>query len=107
MAMSTTHAQAELLAFIARYQEENNGVSPSYEEMMEGLGSTSKSGIHRMLCALEGRKRIRRMFAKSRAIEILPEDGTPEPRSTLEQIPSNELLAELKRRGEIFMTAAA
>jgi repressor LexA len=66
-----TRKQRELLDFIAGWIERNNGVCPSYEEMMAGVGNASKSGIHRLVVALEGRGAIRRLPHCKRAIEII------------------------------------
>jgi repressor LexA len=96
MSMSLTHAQAELLAFIERFQRENNGVSPSFQEMMEGMGLHSKSNIHRLITALVERGRIARRPRRARAIEILDE---PPAQWVLGTYSSLELLAELARRG--------
>lgn len=95
MSMSLTHMQAQLLAFIGQFQDENNGVSPSFEEMKEGLGLHSKSGVHRLIEALEERGRITRRHNRARAIEIL---GEAPPRPALEVFSSRELINELARR---------
>src|SRR5262245_51358579 len=76
-----TTKQKDLLAFIhARLQE--TGVPPSFEEMKEALDLQSKSGVHRLIMALEERGFIRRLPHRARAIEVikLPEamaDGGP------------------------------
>lgn len=65
-----TRKQHELLTFIhARLQE--GGVSPSFEEMKEALDLKSKSGVHRLISALEERKFIRRLANRARALEVL------------------------------------
>ncbi|MBT4895048.1 MAG: repressor LexA, partial [Rhodobacteraceae bacterium] len=65
-----TKKQLQLLNFIhARTQV--NGVSPSFDEMKEALDLKSKSGIHRLITALEERGFIRRLAHRARAIEIL------------------------------------
>lgn len=69
-----TRKQLDLLKFIHdRVQKE--GVSPSFDEMKEALDLRSKSGIHRLITALEERGFIRRLAHRARAIEIvkLPE----------------------------------
>ncbi|SMX42577.1 transcriptional repressor LexA [Actibacterium lipolyticum] len=69
-----TRKQLELLEFInARLQKD--GVPPSFDEMKEALDLRSKSGIHRLITALEERGFIRRLAHRARAIEIvkLPE----------------------------------
>jgi len=65
-----TRRQHQLLSFInGRVRE--SGVSPSYDEMKDALDLASKSGVHRIVEALEGRGFIRRMPNRARAIEIL------------------------------------
>jgi repressor LexA len=65
-----TSKQHELLVFISQKLSEN-GVSPSFEEMKEALNLKSKSGIHRLITALEERNFIRRLPHRARALEIL------------------------------------
>ena len=72
-----TKKQHELLMFIhERIQE--TGVSPSFDEMKEALDLASKSGIHRLITALEERGFIRRLAHRARALEVmkLPEQAT-------------------------------
>ncbi|MBV1902051.1 MAG: transcriptional repressor LexA [Marinosulfonomonas sp.] len=65
-----TKKQLELLKFIhARVQRD--GVPPSFDEMKEALDLRSKSGIHRLITALEERGFIRRLAHRARALEIL------------------------------------
>ena len=65
-----TKKHHELLVFIeTRLQE--TGVSPSFEEMKEALDLKSKSGIHRLITALEERGYIRRLPHRARALEVL------------------------------------
>lgn len=65
-----TAQQHKLLEFIdARVKE--RGVSPSFDEMKDALGLKSKSGIHRLINALEERGFIRRLANKARAIEVV------------------------------------
>lgn len=65
-----TRKQHELLMFIhERIQE--TGVSPSFDEMKEALDLASKSGIHRLITALEERGFIRRLAHRARALEVL------------------------------------
>ena len=69
-----TRKQLDLLSFInARLQKD--GVPPSFDEMKEALDLRSKSGIHRLITALEERGFIRRLAHRARAIEVvkLPE----------------------------------
>jgi repressor LexA len=72
-----TRKQHELLRFI-QIKLEEDGVSPSFEEMKDALDLKSKSGVHRLISALEERGFIRRLPNRARALEILrqPEDVT-------------------------------
>ncbi|MFO1260273.1 MAG: transcriptional repressor LexA [Sphingomonadaceae bacterium] len=65
-----TAKQQELLIFIQRRLEEG-GVSPSFDEMKDALDLKSKSGIHRLISALEERGFIRRLPNRARALEVL------------------------------------
>ena len=65
-----THQQQKLLQFINKFQLKSN-VTPSFDEMKDGLGLKSKSGIHRILSALEERGYIRKLNNRARAIEVL------------------------------------
>jgi repressor LexA len=70
-----TRKQHELIRFIQARLEET-GISPSFEEMKEALDLKSKSGVHRLISALEERGFIRRLANRARALEVLrqPED---------------------------------
>ncbi len=70
-----TRKQHELLTFIDQHLKET-GVSPSFEEMKEALSLRSKSGIHRLISALEERGFLRRHHHRARALEVvrLPEN---------------------------------
>ena len=76
-----TRKQAELLRFIHERLKEA-GVPPSFDEMKDALDLRSKSGIHRLITALEERGFIRRLPNRARAIEVikLPESGRPRHR---------------------------
>jgi repressor LexA len=65
-----TRKQLELLDFI-RQRVEADGVPPSFDEMKDALDLKSKSGIHRLITALEERGFIRRLAHRARALEIL------------------------------------
>src|SRR3712207_4530049 len=67
-----TAKQHELLQFIQRRLEET-GISPSFEEMKEALELKSKSGVHRLISALEERGFIRRLPNRARALEVVRE----------------------------------
>lgn len=73
-----TRKQHELLMFIHERLKET-GVPPSFEEMKDALDLRSKSGIHRLITALEERGFIRRLAHRARALEVvkLPESLTP------------------------------
>ena len=70
-----TRKQHELLTFIDGHLQ-STGFSPSFEEMKEALHLRSKSGIHRLISALEERGFLRRHHHRARALEVvrLPED---------------------------------
>ena len=78
-----TKKQHELLVFINDRLSET-GVSPSFDEMKEALDLRSKSGIHRLITALEERGFIRRLPHRARALEVLkmPEDAKADARSS-------------------------
>lgn len=65
-----TAKQHQLLLFIHRRLDET-GISPSFEEMKEALDLRSKSGVHRLISALEERGFIRRLPNRARALEVL------------------------------------
>ena len=65
-----TFQQEKLLKFIIEYQKQNN-FTPSFDEMKDGLDLKSKSGIHRIVSALEERGYIKKLNNRARAIEII------------------------------------
>jgi repressor LexA len=65
-----TRKQSELLTYIHQRLTES-GVSPSFEEMKDALALKSKSGVHRLISALEERGFIRRLPNRARALEVL------------------------------------
>ena len=65
-----TRKQHELLLFIHERLKET-GIPPSFDEMKEALDLASKSGIHRLITALEERGFIRRLPNRARALEVL------------------------------------
>ena len=78
-----TAKQHELIRFIQQ-RLEDTGISPSFEEMKEALDLKSKTGVHRLISALEERGFIRRLPNRARALEVvkLPENavmGSPAP----------------------------
>jgi repressor LexA len=80
-----TKKQHELLLYINKRLSED-GVSPSFDEMKEALNLASKSGVHRLVSALEERGFIRRLAHRARALEVLklPQTGAPSPAPCLQ-----------------------
>ncbi len=76
-----TKKQYDLLKFIHQ-RTQRDGISPSFDEMKEALDLRSKSGIHRLITALEERGFIRRLAHRARAVEVikLPENIGERPR---------------------------
>ena len=72
-----TKKQKNLLIFINK-KIRSTGISPSYEEMKDSLNLKSKSGIHRLISALEERGFVKRLAHKARALEVvkLPENAS-------------------------------
>ncbi len=89
-----TQKQHDLLIFIDKRLKKNS-ISPSYDEMKDALGLASKSGIHRLITALEERGFIARLPHRARALEILRLPGqeavagksTPEPANDSVSVP--------------------
>jgi repressor LexA len=96
--MSLTHMQAQCLDFIDRFQKDNQGVSPSFDEIRQELGLASKSGVHRLVAALKERGRLRQPYHRARAFEIVRENP-------FEGVPTTDLWVELQRRGEVRRAA--
>ena len=84
-----TSKQHELLLFINKRLNET-GVSPSFDEMREALDLKSKSGVHRLISALEERGFIRRLPNRARALEVLklPESAAPAPSAPRPVVPA-------------------
>ena len=70
-----TGKQHELLSYLIDYQAEKD-ITPSFDEMRAAIGLASKSGIHRLVSALEERGYIRKLPNRARAIEILRHPGS-------------------------------
>ena len=87
-----TAKQHELLLYIQRKLEET-GISPSFEEMKDALDLKSKSGVHRLISALEERGFLRRLPNRARALEVLrqPENVTASARTA----PANDTVVQL------------
>jgi repressor LexA len=81
-----TRKQHELVCFI-NDRLNDTGVSPSFEEMKDALDLKSKSGVHRLISALEERQFIRRLPNRARALEVLrmPERAAPVAAAVKEQ----------------------
>lgn len=73
-----TRKQHELLIFIHQHLQET-GFSPSFDEMKVGLALKSKSGIHRLISALEERGFLRRRAHRARALEVVRLPGAASP----------------------------
>jgi repressor LexA len=88
-----TAKQRELLQFIT-VRLEDTGISPSFEEMKDALDLKSKSGVHRLISALEERGFIRRLPNRARALEVIrqPEDSVAAPR-----VRANDNVVQLHR----------
>ena len=75
-----TRKQHDLLIYISNYIR-NHGICPSFDEMKAALDLKSKSGIHRLITALEERKFIRRLPHRARALEVLRLPDAPQTAS--------------------------
>ena len=107
-----TKKQKNLLMFINK-KLRSTGISPSYEEMKQSLNLKSKSGIHRLISALEERGFIRRLPHKARALEVikLPETASANDiynsfspsviKGGLDENTSNEKSSEISVLGKI------
>ena len=96
-----TKRQHEWLLLIDRRLRED-GVSPSFEEMKDAVGLKSKSGIHRLITALEERGFIRRLPNRARALEVLRLPETAEANvSLLKPAVESTGTVELPKYGKI------
>ena len=93
-----TRKQIELLRFINERLHET-GVPPSFDEMKDALELKSKSGIHRLILALEERGFIRRLPNRARALEVikLPESSTPSARPGRQRFSPSVIEGDLGR----------
>ena len=104
-----TAKQHELIQFIQQRLEET-GISPSFEEMKEALDLKSKSGVHRLISALEERGFIRRLPNRARALEVIkqPEASTPAGRQVAANAPANDVVSKVtnppRRRPQPMMS---
>jgi repressor LexA len=90
-----TRKQHELIRFIQTRLEET-GVSPSFEEMKEALDLKSKSGVHRLISALEERGFIRRLPNRARALEVLRQPDDVSSGATAKTPPAPNNLVDLR-----------
>ena len=100
-----TKKQHELLSYINGRLAET-GVSPSFEEMKEALELKSKSGVHRLISALEERGFIRRLANRARALEVtrMPDvkaGGSEAPRAAVQLPQAANDVVELPLHGRI------
>jgi repressor LexA len=99
-----TRKQHELICFIDDRLSQT-GVSPSFEEMKDALDLKSKSGVHRLISALEERGFLRRLPNRARALEVLkmPERAEPKkpaPKTVARPEPANDTI-EIPLHGRI------
>ena len=102
-----TGKQHQLLSYLIDYQAEKE-ITPSFDEMRAAIGLASKSGIHRLVSALEERGYIRKLPNRARAIEILRHPGNgPEAYKastnviTADFTPANTTIVQLPLLGRI------
>lgn len=102
-----TRKQYDLLLFIHE-RLQDSGVSPSFDEMKEALQLRSKSGVHRLITALEERGYLRRLPHRARALEVvkLPENATPERLPTRNKRMMDIRMNEVGTRGSTVRGAA-
>ena len=92
-----TQKQLDLLEFIQK-RLSKNGVPPSFDEMKEALDLRSKSGIHRLITALEERGFIKRLANRARAIEIVKMPNSSEFQgTTISEMPSRTKTINMNR----------
>jgi len=92
--MALTRRQKEVVEFIAKFVDEN-GYSPSYEEIAQGLSLASLATVHKHISALQAKNYLRRSFNQSRSIEVSPKYIQEQRRSR------QELPLEIPLRGHI------
>ena len=102
-----TEKQHQLLSYLIDYQTEKD-ITPSFDEMRAAIGLASKSGIHRLVSALEERGYIRKLPNRARAIEILRHPGNgPEAYKASKNVitadftPANSAIVQLPLLGRI------
>ncbi|MDQ3077833.1 MAG: transcriptional repressor LexA [Pseudomonadota bacterium] len=95
-----TAKQHELLSFI-NDRLAATGVSPSFDEMREALDLKSKSGVHRLISALEERQFIRRLPNRARALEVVKMPEVNAPASALRRMIAANDTIEIPMHGRI------
>ena len=94
-----TKKQKNLLIFINK-KIRSTGISPSYEEMKNSLNLKSKSGIHRLISALEERGFIKRLAHKARALEVLKLPETASANDIYNSFSPSVITGGLDSKGE-------
>lgn len=100
-----TAQQSQLKSFIQSFQTENFGVSPSFHQMAEAMGLTSKASIHRLLDALEERGHLYRIPNRARAIEVIAPASPLNIADALRFASDEQIQAELGRRQSLSAAA--
>lgn len=98
-----TKKQQELLLFIHKRLSQD-GVSPSFDEMKDALNLASKSGVHRLVSALEERGFIRRLAHRARALEVLK---LPESAASTTPASPNVIQTDFSKRPETSAPSSA
>ncbi len=88
--MALTHRQKQVLDFLAQFVEEN-GYSPSYQEIASGLGLASLATVHKHVLALETKHYLKRGFNQSRSLDLSPKYQQEERRRRGGTAPSFEI----------------
>ena len=91
-----TQRQADLLTYLREC--EAKGRTPSFEEMKDAVRLQSKSGVQRLILALEERGFIRRVPNRARSIELLSESERAARPLSLSSFADSEIAAEYRRR---------
>jgi repressor LexA len=94
--MALTKRQKQVMDLIARFVDDN-GYSPSYEEIAKGLGLASLATVHKHISALEAKSYLRRGFNQSRSIEVGPKYAQEMKRNRLDSpaLPEVPLLGRI------------
>lgn len=100
-----TKKQLDLLEFIHK-RVQRDGVPPSFDEMKEALDLRSKSGIHRLITALEERGFIRRLAHRARALEIVKLPDAMQPRGFSPRVIEGDKPDNIPANAQTVQTAA-